>query len=118
MDKSPPELVERFDDLATLVPAAVRKKMFGYPCCVAGGHMFASLFEDCLVLRLSDDSQAELLETHEAVRQFEPRAGRPMTGFVAVPSPLAHDDAIEAWVVTAYDQAAALPPKAAKQRAT
>ncbi|RKS77483.1 TfoX-like protein [Motilibacter peucedani] len=115
MDKSPPELVERFEELATLVPGAVRKQMFGYPCCVVGGHMFASLFEDSLVLRLAEASRSELMETHEAVRQFEPRAGRPMTGFVRVPGPLAHDDAIEAWVLAAYEQAAALPPKAPKR---
>jgi len=33
-DKSPPELVARFDELAGLVPEATRRPMFGYPSLV------------------------------------------------------------------------------------
>ncbi len=59
--KSPPELVARFDELAALAPEATRKQMFGFPSLVLGGHMFMGLYEDHLVLRLGADDRTALL---------------------------------------------------------
>ncbi|MDQ1679676.1 MAG: hypothetical protein QOI42_535 [Frankiaceae bacterium] len=43
--KPQPELVERFDELASLVEAD-RKLIFGSPACVLHGNMFTALHDD------------------------------------------------------------------------
>jgi TfoX/Sxy family transcriptional regulator of competence genes len=112
--KSPPELVARFDELAALAPEATRKLMFGYPSLVLGGHMFMSLYEDHVVLRLGGDDRAALFALGGQV--FEPMPGRPMTGYVLVPDAIVADAAeMAGWVERALGQAASLPPKKPKK---
>ena len=64
--KSPPELIARFDELATLTGDADRKQMFGYPSCVLRGNMFMALHEDSLILRLAEPDRAEFLSRYGA----------------------------------------------------
>ena len=117
MEKSPPELIARFDELAALAPEATRKMMFGYPSLVLGGNMFMGLFQDHLVMRLGDDDQAALRA--RGGQTFEPMAGRPMTGFLVVPDELVADtDAMEEWVERSLAHARAMPPKKAKAPAS
>jgi hypothetical protein len=111
--KSPPELVDRFDDLAALVPDASRRQMFGYPTCVLAGNMFMGLHEDRLILRLSEEDRRSLIDGHGA-RIFEPMPGRPMKEYVVVPPELVHDDAVGEWVARAHVHARSLPPKTPK----
>ncbi len=108
--KSPPELVTRFDELAALVPGAVRKQMFGYPCCILGGNMFMSLHEDPLVLRLGAEARAGLLATIGG-EPFAPMPGRPIREHVAVPAAVAHTQVVEPWVRRAHAFARTLKPK-------
>ncbi|MDQ1393478.1 MAG: hypothetical protein QOF30_2455 [Acidimicrobiaceae bacterium] len=113
-EKSPPELVARFDELAELAPEATRKQMFGYPSLVLGGHMFMGLFADHLVLRLADEDRAALFELGGQV--FEPMAGRPMNGYVVVPDALVADtDAVSVWVERSLGHARSMPPKQPKK---
>jgi hypothetical protein len=112
-DKSPPELVARFDELASLVPDATRKQMFGYPSCVLGGNMFMSLFKDRLILRLGDSDRQTFMETYKT-GLFEPMPGRPMKAYVVVPPELAADRKVESWVAKAHAHAASMPAKKAK----
>ena len=117
MTKSPAELVARFDELTALVPDAVRRPMFGYPSCTLNGHMFMSLFQDFMVLRLAEDDRAELIETLGGL-PFEPMPGRPMTGYVVLPQHLVDDDdRVAVWIGKAHDHAASLPPKKPKKKA-
>jgi TfoX/Sxy family transcriptional regulator of competence genes len=111
--KSPPELVERFGELAELVPEATRRPMFGYPSLVVGGHMFASLFADDLVLRLAEADAAEL--TAQGGTPFEPMPGRRMTGYVVVPRAIRDSDRVEDWVRRSFEHARMLPPKPANK---
>src|SRR5262249_58582477 len=60
--KSPPELVELFDRVRPEDPRAERRQMFGYPACFVNGNLFASLFEDHVILRLGDKHPAELAQ--------------------------------------------------------
>jgi hypothetical protein len=116
-DKSPPELVARFDELAALVPDATRRPMFGYPSCVLRGHMFVSLFGDRLILRLGEEDRREFLERYKT-GVFEPMPGRPMKEYVVVPPSLTSERAVEDWVTRAHNYADSLPakkPKAAKR---
>src|SRR5687767_14379457 len=43
-EKSPPELVDRFDAVAGRFPTAERRKMFGYPALFVGGNLVTGLF--------------------------------------------------------------------------
>ncbi|MFL6139436.1 MAG: TfoX/Sxy family protein [Frankiaceae bacterium] len=113
--KSPPQLVARFDRLAGLVPEATRRPMFGYPSCVIGGHMFMSLFRDSLVLRLGEADRQRFQEQFGAT-PFEPMPGRPMTGYVVVPPSLVDSDGVQEWVERACASARALPPKQPKKK--
>ncbi|MDQ1411521.1 MAG: hypothetical protein QOE07_109 [Acidimicrobiaceae bacterium] len=113
-EKSPPEVVARFDELAALAPQATRKPMFGYPSLVLDGHLFMSLYEDHLVLRLGGDDRSALLDLGGHV--FEPMAGRPMKDYVLVPDALVADTGeMAAWVQRALAHAASLPPKKPKK---
>ena len=85
--KSPPELVERFGAVLDDFPEAERRRMFGYPAAFVGGNLATSLFHDRWVVRLPDDE----LEPAKAdgAAAFEPMPGKPMKGFVLVPSAVA-----------------------------
>jgi TfoX/Sxy family transcriptional regulator of competence genes len=112
-EKSPPELIARFDELAALAPDATRKLMFGFPSLVLGGHMVMGLYEDVLVLRLGGEDRAALMAGGGQV--FSPMAGRPMKDFVVVPGALLADtEAMGDWVEKALGYAARLPPKKPK----
>lgn len=78
--KSPPELVRLFDELIPKMADVGRRPMFGYPAAFADGYLFAGLFEDHMLLRLGAH-----MDAFRAIggMPFEPRAGRPMTGFLA-----------------------------------
>jgi hypothetical protein len=108
--KSPAGLVERFEAVLGGYPAAVRKKMFGYPAAFVGGNMATGLFADRWVVRLPD-SEIEPAKAAGA-DPFEPMPGKPMKSFVAIPPTDVEDDAaIRAWVERGLAHAASLPPK-------
>jgi TfoX N-terminal domain len=111
MEKSPPELVERFETVASEYPGATRRLTFGYPCLYVGGNMVSGLFESSWHVKLGPDERREL-EAIPGSAQFEPMPGRPMTGFTLLPPSIIDDDqAIRAWVQRAIDYGATLPPK-------
>ena len=116
--KSSPALVERF---AALVPddrRVERRQMFGYPAAFLGGHLFMSLFEESLLLRLGERDRAELLGMRGA-RTFEPMPGRPMREYVLVPPDVvADDEAMGEWVERAVGFVGAMPAKATKKKST
>jgi hypothetical protein len=64
--KSPQELVDRFDDLAALVPDASRRQTFGYPTCILAGNMFMGVHEDRLILRLSEEDRRRFIQGYGA----------------------------------------------------
>jgi TfoX/Sxy family transcriptional regulator of competence genes len=108
--KSPPELVDRFEQILGGFPDAVRKKMFGYPAAFVGGNMATGLFADRWVVRLPD-SEIEPAKAAGA-DSFEPVPGRPMKSFVAIPTAdVGDDDAIRRWVERGLAHAASLPAK-------
>ena len=115
--KTPPELVATFDKAAPDDPRVTRKPMFGYPALFVNGNMFASTFQDKVVVRLNETDRAEL-ERRGAV-QFEPMAGRPMREYVVAPPAIVAKPAeLRGWVDRARSHAAGLPPKAGTRKAT
>lgn len=112
--KSPPELVARFDELASLAAGADRKQMFGYPTCVLHGNMFMGLHEDSLILRLAEPDRAEFLGRYDA-GLFEPMPGRPMKEYVVVPPAMVDSDEVDDWVRRSLTYAEQLPAKKGKK---
>jgi len=93
-------------------PPAVQRKMFGYPAGFVNGNMFMGLFQDEMILRLSEEPREELIKAHSA-HLFEPMPGRPMKEYVSVPRTLMKDHKeLAAWVARAFDYGASLKPKA------
>jgi len=110
-EKSPPELIARFDAIAARVAGAERRKMFGYPALFAGGNLATGLFAHAWMVRLGAEDLAALLMLPGAA-PFSPMPGRTMTGYATLPQDVvADDDALEAWVGRAIAFAGTLPAK-------
>lgn len=109
-DKSPPELVERFQDVLSTRPTASLRKMFGYPAAFVNGNLATGLHQANWFVRLSESDAAEL--SGAGGGSFEPMPGRPMRGYVVLPVTDAADPvAAGTWVDRAIAHAATLPPK-------
>ena len=71
--KSPQELVDLFASVMP-GPPAMQRQMFGYPAGFVNGNMFMGLFQDQMILRLSEDGRQELIRKHGA--KDRPKRGR------------------------------------------
>jgi hypothetical protein len=112
-EKSPPELVERFNAILDRVgtPETTRRQMFGYPCAWVGGNMASGLFSSSWWVRLAPDRLAEVEAAGEG-GPFEVMPGRPMKGYSAMAEQvLADNGRVEAFVREALDYTATLPAK-------
>src|SRR5947208_466286 len=120
MQKSSPELIEAFKHAFPDDPRAEQRPMFGIPSGFVNGNHFGGLFEEEVVLRLSEADRNILIEQHGA-EQFAPM-GRPITGYLLAPRPIVEDPArLRAWLARALDYGVSLPPKqpkAAKAKST
>ena len=111
--KSPPELVETFDEVFPENERAERKSMFGYPCGFVGGNMFTGLHEARMIVRLPEVEREELIALGGKV--FDPMPGRTMREYVVVPAPvLANKSKLRGWVDKAFEYASALPERGKK----
>ena len=91
------------------------RPMFGCPAYFTGGNMFAGVWQDTMMLRLSEDDRAEI--TSAGGKPFEPMPGRAMKEYVALPPDMIADHGVAAaWVGRAAAYAASLPPKEKKPR--
>jgi len=111
-------LVRRLDETVAALefdrPVDYRP-MFGCPAYFTGGNMFAGVWQETMMLRLSEDDRAEVIAAGGAA--FEPMPGRPMKEYVALPASLVADpEAAAAWVRKAAAYAASLPPRKKKPR--
>jgi TfoX/Sxy family transcriptional regulator of competence genes len=110
-EKSPPELVARFDAAAERFPVAQRRKMFGYPAMFVGGNLVTGLFADSWMIRLPEDDLAELLALPGAT-PFSPMAGRTMKGYATLPDDIVADDvSLDGWLTRAIEFGKTLPAK-------
>lgn len=110
--KSPPELIARFDQLVPADARVERRKMFGYPAAFVNGRLFAGLHQADLVLKLPAQDRT-LLQEHGHARPFEPMPGRAMGDFVAVSGEsLPQGEVMDAWMRRALEYVAAMPAKA------
>lgn len=117
-EKPNEKLVKFLDEIvATLefdAPVDYRP-MFGCPAYFTGGNLFAGVWQQTMMLRLSEEDRAEV--TAAGGRPFEPMPGRAMKEYVALPPVMMTDrDVASLWVRKAAAYAASLPPKAKKPR--
>lgn len=74
---------------------AERRKMMGFPSATIDGKMFAGLFNDKMILRLSESDAAMM----PGAKPFEPMPGRAMTGWVVAPMAILNDTReLNAWM--------------------
>jgi TfoX/Sxy family transcriptional regulator of competence genes len=116
LPKASPGIVELFGDAVPVDAAGVqRRQMFGYPAAFVNGNLFMSVYGDDVVLRLGEPDRDVLAGL--GGQGFEPMPGRPMPGYLLVPSSVRDDrTALAEWVDRALRFAAALPPKVAKAK--
>jgi TfoX/Sxy family transcriptional regulator of competence genes len=111
-EKSPPELVARFEAAALRHPEATRRQMFGYPALFVGGNLATGLFADGWMIRLPDADLATLLALPGAA-PFAPMPGRTMRGYATLPPAVVADEAeLDRWLARAVAHAGTLPAKA------
>ena len=117
-EKPNEKLVKLLDEMVSALeldqPVDYRP-MFGCPAYFTGGNMFAGVWQQTMMLRLSEDDRAEVAAA--GGRPFEPMPGRAMKEYVALPPGMVGDrDAAAVWVRKAAAYAASLPPKEKKPR--
>jgi len=113
--KTPPEVAERFQASVAGIDSVQVRPMFGFPAAFINGNMTAGTFRDRILVRLPPPELEAQLEAGWTT--FEPMPGRPMTGYLTVPSDVAADaDQLRGWVERAADYVRTLPPKEPKSR--
>lgn len=107
---TPESLVQTFRQVMARWPQAEQRKMFGFPAAFVKGRMFACLFEDSFVLRLSEEDRSAILKL--GGEPFEPMPGRIMREYALVPQQIVGSlDQLESWISKALAHTGALPPK-------
>ena len=110
-ERSPLELVARFDAAAERFPDVQRRKMFGYPALFVGGNLVTGLFADSWMIRLAEADLAEIL-TLPGAAAFSPMPGRTMKGYAVLPADIVADDvALDGWLARAIGFGKTLPAK-------
>lgn len=106
---------EAFRALVPADPSVTLRPMFGNLAAFVNGNMFAGLFGDDLFVRVGEADRAALLA--KGGKDFEPMAGRPMTGYTVLPPGWGRpsSDATR-WVGLALAGTSAMPAKVAKAK--
>jgi TfoX/Sxy family transcriptional regulator of competence genes len=114
--KVSPEMCDILEN-ALSAYACEKRKMFGTPAYFVNNNMFAGVWQDVIILRLSPEDRAEIRRVSDEVVPFEPMEGRPMKEYMAVPEPFASDHReFMKWIERSYEFARSLPPKVKKER--
>lgn len=109
--KSPEALVRTFENGMKDFPMAQQRKMFGFPAGFINGNMFAGLFNDKMILRLSPADAAKL---GDAI-PFEIMPGRSMKGWFQVPQKILNSPKeLNTWMEKAMEFTKKMPAKGKK----
>ena len=114
--KPSPATVEAFERATRDIPGVEHRSMFGYPSAFLNGNMLASIFQDRVMLRLSEADRREAI-ARAGAKPFEPSPGRAMKEYVEFPPGLVADtQTLDGWLARGRAYVAALPKKVAKKR--
>ncbi len=103
----------RFRDAVPDDPRVAIKPMFGNLGAFVNGHMFMGLLGSDIAVKLAP-VDAERLSAIDGAGPFGP-TGRPMGGYVSLPSSMAGSGDGRRWAALAMDHVGALPPKTGKR---
>lgn len=107
---SDPDLVDALRLLMPNYRGMTEKFMFGGSAFLVNGNMCTGVWEDQLVIRVSEREAEEHLELDD-VRKMD-ITGRPMKGWLFVgPTQYQGGSKLQEWVERAYKFASNLPPK-------
>src|SRR5262249_47933012 len=84
------ETVASFLQATQNLDDAEPRTMFGYPSVFLNGNMLACVFQDRIMVRLSESDRADATNKLGA-KPFEPSPGRAMKEYVELPRDLAND---------------------------
>jgi TfoX/Sxy family transcriptional regulator of competence genes len=111
--KSPVELIALFDATIAGKAGLQRRQMFGYPSAFLRGNLITGLFEDQMMVRLSEADRAKALA--EGGVPFAP-GGRPMREYVVLPTGIVADKRkLRLWLERAIAYCETLPAKQPKR---
>ena len=115
-EKSPPELVELFQQVLPDDPAVERRQMFGFPVAFANGNMFAGLHQDLIFVRLPKDQYDELIAIPGGA-PLEIMPGRAMKNYATLPASMRSDaEVLRVWLQRGLAHVLSMPPKARRPR--
>src|SRR5947209_8076751 len=97
-----------FADAIAGAPDVHERTMFGYPAAFVNGNMMSSVFQDRIMVRLSESDRADA--ERQGARPFEPMPGRPMKEYVELPPGLSAGQ-MRLWMSRALSYVRALPAK-------
>jgi len=110
------ETVASFLQATQSLDGAEPRTMFGYPSVFLNGNMLACVFQDRIMVRLSEDDRAEATRKLGA-RPFEPSPGRAMKEYVELPRDVANDPKkLRRWLARGVAYVSALPPKRSRSK--
>jgi TfoX/Sxy family transcriptional regulator of competence genes len=108
--------VTAFEQATDGLPGIERRTMFGYPSMFLNGNMLASIFQDRVMVRLSESDRADAMKRAGA-KPFEPTPGRGMKEYVEFPaSVIADARALRGWIERGSAYAGTLTKKAPKKK--
>jgi TfoX/Sxy family transcriptional regulator of competence genes len=94
-----------------------RRKMFGADVWFVNGNMFAGVFGDGMILRLSDDDGMSIKKEMPGVGVFSPGEVMVMREYVFIPSQhLSALENLDRWIERSYHLVASLPVKKPKKK--
>ena len=96
------------------LPGVERRTMFGYPSVFVNGNMLSSIFQDRIMVRLSEADRGDAMN-HAGAKPFEPTPGRGMREYVELPSGVIADTkALRGWFERGIAYVRSLPSKTKK----
>jgi TfoX/Sxy family transcriptional regulator of competence genes len=105
--------VDAFHRATSDLPGAEPRTMFGYPSVFLNGNMLASIFQDRIMVRLSEPDRVAAAQA--GAKPFEPSPGRAMREYVELPASIAGSPAeLRAWIDRGRSVVATLPKKKKK----
>ena len=109
------ETVKAFERAIEGLDGVERRTMFGYPSVFLNGNMIGSIFQDRIMVRLSEADRKDALAIAGA-RPFEPMPGRGMKEYVELPAAVVGKPSVlQQWFQRARNYGATLPPKKKKK---
>jgi TfoX/Sxy family transcriptional regulator of competence genes len=93
------------------LPSIEHRTMFGYPSVFLNGNMLACVFQDRIMVRLSEADRADAI-SNVGGKPFEPSPGRAMREYVELPPHVAGDPPqLNAWLQRGRAYVQTLPRK-------